>query len=69
MNQGVVVASVLVMGGMLVGNQPAAAAPALPPDQALRGEVIVQQLSIVIAAVGIASVATAGVTVGFIGGV
>jgi hypothetical protein len=44
MTQGVVVASVLVMGGMLVGGQPAAAAPALPSDQALRGEVIVQQI-------------------------
>jgi hypothetical protein len=42
MPRGVVVASVLVMGGMLVGGQPAAAAPALPADQALRGEVIVR---------------------------
>ena len=44
MTQGVVVASVLVMGGMLVVGQPAAAAPALSSDQAPRGEVIVQQI-------------------------
>ena len=44
MTQGVVVASVLVLGGLLVGGQPAAAAPALPADQAFGGEVIVQQI-------------------------
>ena len=44
MTRGVVVASVLVMGGMLVGGQPAAAAPALSADQALRSEIIVQHV-------------------------
>ena len=44
MTRGVVVASILVMGGMLVGGQPAAAASAFPADEALRGEVIVQKI-------------------------
>jgi hypothetical protein len=44
MIRGVVVASALVMGSILVGGQPAAAAPTLPGDQALRGEVILQQI-------------------------
>src|SRR5262245_59122404 len=45
MNRGIlVVASLVVMGSMLVGGQPATAAPALSADQALRGEVIVQQV-------------------------
>jgi len=44
MIQGVVVASVLVMGGILVGGQPAAAAPALPADHALRGEATVEHI-------------------------
>jgi len=44
MIRGVVVASALVMGSILVGGQPAAAAPTLPGDQALRGEVILQQV-------------------------
>jgi hypothetical protein len=43
MVRGVVVASTLVMGGMLVTGQSAAAAPTLPVGQTLRGEGIVQQ--------------------------
>ena len=44
MTRGVVVASVLVMGGMLFVGQSAGAAPALPGEQAMRGDVTVQQI-------------------------
>jgi len=44
MTRGVVAGWVLVLGGMLVGGQPAAAAPALRADQSLRDEAIVQQI-------------------------
>jgi hypothetical protein len=44
MIRGVVVASALAISGILVGGEPAAAAPTFPTHQALRGEDIVQQV-------------------------
>jgi hypothetical protein len=44
MTRSLVVASLLVMGGVLVSGQPAVAAPVLPADQALKSEVAVEQI-------------------------